>query len=228
VLVSAQVPVTRDSGFRIASNSKVFTSMMLYQLRDLGKLPQGLDTPVAQIMPGWTEPAQPYGDAGAVSTRGLTLRALATHASGLPRETPSAGATEQAILEAIGDAHMLFPMYSSTAYSNLGVALLGRTLEKVTGGFTWEEVRSSPPTTISSHPDPSPGRSRRPLAPAVGRAQDHGPAQHERLWPVPAHRRRGRLHRRRSRPFHRTSAATPTLVVRRCTAADKPAFESVR
>ena len=50
------VKVGPDSGFMVASNSKVFTSVMLYQLRDRGLLPQGLDTTVAQILPGWVEP----------------------------------------------------------------------------------------------------------------------------------------------------------------------------
>ena len=60
------------------------------------------------------------------------------HASGLPRETPH-GATEAAILAAVGKLPMLFPQFASTAYSNLGVSLLGRTLEKATGGLSWED-----------------------------------------------------------------------------------------
>ena len=47
-----QVPPTKDDGFLIASNSKVFTSVMLHQLRDRGVLPAGLDTEVASIFPG--------------------------------------------------------------------------------------------------------------------------------------------------------------------------------
>ena len=133
------VPVTASSGFRIASNSKVFTSVMSFMLRDAGHLPQGLDTPVATIMPNWVEPAPPMGTGGRQSKRGLTLRALATHASGLPRECPH-GHTEKEILDKIGQMKMLFPQYASTAYSNLGVSLLGRTLEKVTpDGLTWED-----------------------------------------------------------------------------------------
>jgi len=133
--LNQSVPVTADSGFMIASNSKVFTSVMLYQLRDRGALPQGLDTTVASLMPGWVEPAAPGS-----SRRPLTLRALATHASGLPRETPTgSNLTEQEILDKIGAARMLFPQFASTAYSNLGVALLGRTLERATpGGLSWE------------------------------------------------------------------------------------------
>ena len=136
--LNAIVPVTSTSGFMIASNSKVFTSVMLYQLRDQGLLPQGLDTTVARLMPGWHEPQPPRGSTGAASRRGLTLRALATHASGLPRETPAA-VNESEILTKVGAAKMLFPQFASTAYSNLGVSLLGRTLEKATNGLTWEE-----------------------------------------------------------------------------------------
>lgn len=136
--VGTSVPLTRDSGFMIASNSKVFTAVMLFALRDAGALPQGLDTPVASLMPGWVEPHTVYGEAGARSRRGLTLRSLATHASGLPRETPH-GRTEEEILREVGNMRMLFPQYAATAYSNLGVSLLGRTLERATGGLRWEE-----------------------------------------------------------------------------------------
>ncbi len=131
--IGKQVPPTRDSGFMIASNSKVFTSVMLYQLRDRGMLPQGLDTTVAALMPGWVEPA-----AWGKSRRGITLRALATHSSGLPRETPP-GSTEGSLLAKIGELPTLWPQFAGTAYSNLGLALLGRTLEKATGGRTWED-----------------------------------------------------------------------------------------
>ena len=133
---------TRDSGYRIASNTKVFTSLMLYQLRDKGLLPQGLDTPVAAVLPGWVEPvaARP-GTGGVASRRPLTLRSLATQSSGLVREHPQL-ANETAILAAIGRLELLHPMYATTHYSNLGLALLGRALEKVSAkaglGATWE------------------------------------------------------------------------------------------
>ena len=132
-----QVPPTKDDGFLIASNSKVFTSVMLHQLRDRGVLPAGLDTEVASIFPGWIEPKPAPG--ASTSKRRLTLRSLAMHASGLPREWPlgSKTHTEAEILASIGNASLQFPMYAHTAYSNLGLSLLGRTLEKV-AGKTWE------------------------------------------------------------------------------------------
>ena len=99
----------------------------MYQLRDRGLLPNGLDTTVAELMPGWVEP-KARGDE--FSTRGITLRSLAMQSSGLPRETPS-GSTEAEILTMIGALPLVHPRFSGTSYSNLGLALLGRTLEKV-------------------------------------------------------------------------------------------------
>mmetsp|Transcript_31343 Transcript_31343/g.43930 ORF Transcript_31343/g.43930 Transcript_31343/m.43930 type:complete len:538 (-) Transcript_31343:223-1836(-) len=120
---------------------------MLFQLRDQGLLPQGLDTAVSDILPGWVDPplAQPSHLSGvqrrrAASTRSLTLRALATHSSGLVREVPPCdNCTEIQRLAAIAaNTSRLFPMYARTLYSNLGIAVLGRALEKV-AGKTWEE-----------------------------------------------------------------------------------------
>ena len=134
--LNAIVPVTSTSGFMIASNSKVFRSDDV-PARDQGLLPQGLDTTVARLMPGWHEPQPPRGSAGTASRRGLTLRALATHA--WPASGDAAAVNESEILTKVGAAKMLFPQFASTAYSNLGVSLLGRTLEKATNGLTWEE-----------------------------------------------------------------------------------------
>ena len=57
------------------------------------------------------------------------------HSSGLQREIPSCNNCsfdESAVLKALAaEPHALIaPQFKSTAYSNLGVALLGRSLEK--------------------------------------------------------------------------------------------------
>lgn len=128
-------PVTGDSGYRIASNTKIFTSVMLFQLRDRGLLPPlGIDSPVSALLPGFVEPRPPPGFK---SARPITLRSLAMHTSGLQREAPF-GETEADILAAIGKSTLLFPPYATTAYSNLGIGLLGRALEKIVN-TTWEE-----------------------------------------------------------------------------------------
>ena len=113
---------------------------MLFQLRDRGLLPQGLDTKISDILPDWLEPQQP---AGSYSRRGLTVRSLASQSSGLPREIPP-GVNETEILKQVGNLELLRPMYSGVAYSNLGLAILGRALEKVSAkaglGETWEAL----------------------------------------------------------------------------------------
>jgi hypothetical protein len=48
------------------------------------------------------------------------------------------GCTEAEILAAVGRTRLLFEPFTSTAYSNLGSALLGRALEKV-ANMSWEE-----------------------------------------------------------------------------------------
>ena len=84
----SQAALSSSSGVLIASITKTFTSTMLFKLRDEGKLgPLGLDTPVTHLM-------QEFGiNSPYPSGRGITLRALAMHVSGLPREHPE-GATE--------------------------------------------------------------------------------------------------------------------------------------
>lgn len=85
-----------------------------------GKLgPLGLDTPVSHLLPEF-KIKSPYP-----STRGITLRSLAMHVSGLPREHP-AGETEAEILAAIAELCVLSPQFEQAHYSNLGIALLGR------------------------------------------------------------------------------------------------------
>ena len=129
----SQAALHDDTGFKIASLTKTFTTAMLFQLRDAGKLSQSLDTPVTELIPGFTIKS-PYK-----SKRGITLRSLAMHASGMPRNVPLLGVSgEAAMLKAIAEMTVISPQYTQTHYSNLGIALLGRALEKV-AGISWEQ-----------------------------------------------------------------------------------------
>lgn len=119
-------PVGPASAYRIASITKTFTSVMMYQLRDLGKLPKGLDTTVAELLPGFVDPKIPRSSRW-TSTRPVTLRSLAMHASGMVREVPTClDCREDEILAAIGETYLLHPPFAATHYSNLGIALLAR------------------------------------------------------------------------------------------------------
>ena len=66
---------------RIASITKVFTDILLFILRDAGTV--ALEDPVTKYLPEFS--IQPAGWETAHVT---TLRELASHTSGLPRETP--------------------------------------------------------------------------------------------------------------------------------------------
>lgn len=131
--------VTSETLFEIGSVTKVFTGVLLAQLAADGLV--SLDTMVGELMPGERE-LDP-------EVAGITLRELVTHTSGLPRlpeggnflwrlivrpSDPYAGSTPDEIFDAaaaIGAAEL--ETRGHFAYSNLGVALLGRLLEAATG-----------------------------------------------------------------------------------------------
>jgi len=104
----------------------VFTALLMFQMRDAGIL--SVDDPVAKWMPGFSV-RQTYETA-----RPITLRQLASHTAGLPRETPCYNptvehdCTEEQILEALSSMYVIMPQYTNAHYSNLGVSLLGRAL----------------------------------------------------------------------------------------------------
>ncbi len=126
---------TADSLYRIGSITKVFTATLLCMLRDEGVL--RLDDPVSKYLPDSVKlPGDPRG------APHITLRHLATHASGLPRQpvnlTPDgddvyAGYTVSQLYEGLGRVELAFPTGSRYQYSNLGFGLLGHVLERAAG-----------------------------------------------------------------------------------------------
>jgi CubicO group peptidase (beta-lactamase class C family) len=128
----SQLALNSSTGTEIASITKTFTTTMLFMLRDAGRLGSlGLDTAVSDLMPEFSIQT-PYP-----SGRGITLRALAMHLSGLPREAPH-GETEAEILAALSKLTVLSPQFAEAHYSNLGLSLLGRALQRA-ANMTWEE-----------------------------------------------------------------------------------------
>jgi CubicO group peptidase (beta-lactamase class C family) len=125
-----KIPATTSSMFRIASMSKSFTSMAILQLRDAGKL--NLDDLVEKYIPamkgqGLTKDAPP-----------ITIRHLMSHSAGFPEDNPwgdrQLADTEKDLLDLIQQKIS----FSNTAgihyeYSNLGFAMLGYIIHKVSG-----------------------------------------------------------------------------------------------
>jgi CubicO group peptidase (beta-lactamase class C family) len=87
----------------IASITKTFTSLLMFQLRDEGLI--SLDDPVANYFP-----ANDFGYKSIYATaKTMTLRQLASHTSGLTRSTPYTGGStnETEILAAVKSSFLV-------------------------------------------------------------------------------------------------------------------------
>jgi len=124
-------PATPDTIYGIGSISKLFTSIAVLQLRDQGKL--GLDDPLARHLP-WFNIKQTYADGPPV-----TIRGILTHSSGLPRDAAypywSAPYSEfpdrEQIIKSLADQATVYPAGTHFQYSNLGFALAGELVARV-------------------------------------------------------------------------------------------------
>jgi CubicO group peptidase (beta-lactamase class C family) len=124
-------PIGLDSVFRIASMSKSFTALSVLKLRDEGKL--SLDAPISTYLPELRSLAPPTRDSPPI-----TARLLLTHASGLTWDDLWGGVSfgfTEAELGPLLRAGVPFTHApgGTFEYSNLGYALLGRVVERVSG-----------------------------------------------------------------------------------------------
>lgn len=117
--------------FRIASMSKSFASMAILQLRDAGKL--RLDDPVKQYIPAFTQTKSLTSDAPEI-----TIRHLLTHGAGFPEDNPwgdrQLGITDEAFEQMLSKG-ITFSTNPGVSYeySNMGFAMLGLIIKKVSG-----------------------------------------------------------------------------------------------
>jgi D-alanyl-D-alanine carboxypeptidase len=118
--------------FRFDSNTKPMTAMAVMQLRDDGLLK--LDDPLVEYIPEFAGTQQIAG-----KVEDVTLRRLMTHRSGLSGEVPGTwhatgvGPTIEEILEHIGETGIVIPPDSQHKYCNLGFALLGEVVARLSG-----------------------------------------------------------------------------------------------
>jgi CubicO group peptidase (beta-lactamase class C family) len=124
-----QRPVTPDTLFRIASMTKAFTALSILKLRDDGRL--ALDAPAETYVPQLKALAYPTADSPKIR-----VRELLTHTAGFvtddpwgDRQTPLPEADFTRYLTA--GVPFTRPPASQMEYSNLGYALLGRIIAKV-------------------------------------------------------------------------------------------------
>jgi CubicO group peptidase (beta-lactamase class C family)/beta-lactamase class A len=122
---------TAGSDFRIASMTKSFVSTAILQLRDAGRL--RLDDPAYLYIPELKDQRGSASDAPVI-----TIRNLLTHSAGFPEDNPWGDrqlAVTDAELLAMVKKGISFSNSPGIAYeySNMGFALLGYIIQKVTG-----------------------------------------------------------------------------------------------
>ena len=147
-------PATAGTLYSICSVSKLFTSIGVMQLRDLGKL--SLEDPVSRHLSWFSMKAAPEG-------REATIRGILTHSSGLPREADYpywTGAfdfpTREKIMERVASQEPLYPSERYLQYSNLGLTLAGEIVSAVSGQPYEQYIRRAvldPLGMKSTYPD---------------------------------------------------------------------------
>jgi len=124
--------------FRIASQSKMFTSICLMQLVERGLV--DIDVEVSRYIPGF-QPTNPFiGKNGGSLGDDVTLRKLMSHTAGMIREPQSGNyfddshpALEQTISELAVSVLKNDPSAGVFSYSNAGMAVVGSVIEHVSG-----------------------------------------------------------------------------------------------
>jgi CubicO group peptidase (beta-lactamase class C family) len=177
--ISADGPQpTAETVFEIGSIGKVFTNFLLADM--LEKREVSIDDPVKKYLPASV----------AVPSRGgrdITLRHLATHSSGLPRDSvavdldgdisPYVGYTPADLYAFLGGHRLEQGPGAKVDYSNVGMALLGQALS-LRAGMSYEDLLRTrllePLGMMNTYVTPS-------VDPRPGRAIGHNP----RLMPVP-------------------------------------------
>ncbi|SNS47477.1 D-alanyl-D-alanine carboxypeptidase [Streptosporangium subroseum] len=134
----AKVPV--DGQVRIASNTKMFTAVVVLQLAGEGKI--DLDAPIEKYLPGLI---RGNGNDG----RKITTRQLLQHTSGLPNYTRYMPSVFEYRHTYVGPREMLDTALAHKAsfapgkdweYSNTGYIVAGLLVQKITGRPLSEEI----------------------------------------------------------------------------------------
>ncbi len=137
--IDKKIPVTPASLFRIASMSKSFTAMAILKLRDEGKL--DLDDPAYKYIPELKDQKYSTSDAPPI-----TIRHLLTHGAGFPEDNPwgdrqLADTDKELIAFLKKKVSFSNPPGVAFEYSNLGFALLGKIVTKVSGQRYQDYIR---------------------------------------------------------------------------------------
>jgi len=126
------VRATADSLFQIGSITKAWTTTMIMQLVDEGRL--SLDTTVAEVLPGVRLGRED-------ASGGVAIRHLVTHTSGIDGDIfTDTGRGDECVERYVGElggAARIFGPGAAYSYCNSGFVLLGRIIE-VLDGRIWD------------------------------------------------------------------------------------------
>jgi CubicO group peptidase (beta-lactamase class C family) len=131
------VPNAIDTQFRIASATKPFTTLLIYQLAASGRL--SLDDNLSGLVPGY--PADKGAD--------ITVHQLLTHRGGITGEgrIPELEDierhrwTRESLLQEIGGRDLVYPPGTRGEYSNYGYFLLGLIIERAGGASYADQLQ---------------------------------------------------------------------------------------
>ncbi|MGD9889999.1 MAG: serine hydrolase domain-containing protein [Dehalococcoidia bacterium] len=118
--------------FRVASITKTFTATAILQLRDQGKL--RLDDPIVRYLPEYARVQTRFG-----TIEDTTFRRLLSHRSGLITEGPFSYwdtldfPSIDEVLANLGETEVAIEPDSASKYSNLGFALMGEVVARLSG-----------------------------------------------------------------------------------------------
>lgn len=124
------IPATPETIYRAGSIAKVFTAAATMQLAEQGRI--NIDQPLAAALPEFAIKTR-FPNAGPVTPRNVM-----SHHSGLPSNffrdmyVRDPGRFETVVND-LRDEHLTFPPNFVFSYSNVGMALLGATVQKVSG-----------------------------------------------------------------------------------------------
>lgn len=128
------VETTTDSLFQIGSITKVYTTTLIMQLVDEGRI--DLDAPAVKYLPDLL-----FVDAA--ETQKVTIRHLLTHSSGVDGDYfEDFGRGDDAVAKYVAackNLPFIFPLGEMWSYSNAGFVVLGRIIE-IMHGTTWEQA----------------------------------------------------------------------------------------
>ncbi len=128
--LNKKIPVDMNTCFRIASISKVFTTVSIMQLTEKDKLK--LDDKISTYLPWFTS-------SNDSRLKNITVRQILTHTSGLTRDGDTLHWMDHNfpdwahVKKYIASLKLPFEANSRWKYSNLGFSILGLLIEKVSG-----------------------------------------------------------------------------------------------